>query len=154
MPSRYRNYVLDTNLLRPLTDSRNDFHVTVRAYYSRVNRDCLWIPVVAVVESLRGGVNNIKDSDSDKDANRKYDLFLTYYDFLKQHQILPLAGDSTAFKSASAPKGVRDRRIAASALARGFTIATADVDDFLAIGVPQQFVVDWTVDPQFALDIT
>ena len=73
MPSKYRNYVIDTNLLRPLTDSRNSLHAIVRAYYSRVNNDCLWIPVVAVVESLRGAVNSIKDSDSDKDAKRKYD---------------------------------------------------------------------------------
>ena len=117
----------------------------MRAHYNLVHHDCLWIPVVAVVESLRGGVNSIKDGDPDRVVKRKYELFLAYYDFLKQHQVLPLGDEFSTIKQPKTPKGVRDRRIASIALAHKYTIATFDVDDFETLGVPSEYLANWGI---------
>jgi predicted nucleic acid-binding protein len=156
MPSRFTQYVIDTNILRPLTDGNDELHAIVHGYYDATFKECIWIPDIAVVESLRGQVNSIRDGHSDKVAKKGYELFRVYFHFLRQHRNLEFNDAavliSKQLKSRSGPKGTRDRRIAASALARGYHIVTRNTQDFIDLGVPGSMLVNWAMDPNFGKD--
>jgi predicted nucleic acid-binding protein len=143
---KYKRFLVDTNMTRPLCDKRNGHHGIVRDHYEFVRPENVWFPIITVVESLRGAVNSIKDGESDRIVKAKYEAFLIYFRFLSEHKLLEFSQEAAEL-SGRMPKiiGARDRRIAACALVHGFTLVTANRKDFLALGVSEDMIVDWTI---------
>ncbi len=151
--SRYPDYLLDTNQLRALLEINNANHVIAQDHYDHVPKETICIPVVTVVESFRGHVNNVKPNDPLKRTKVKYAFFLTYFRWLSNHRILEFDDACLVqyenLKKPETPVEENDKRIAAIALCRNCKIVTANRRHFVALGVPEDQIVDWMIARDF-----
>ena len=140
-------------MLRPLTDTHSEIHTIVRSYYERVPRQRILIPVVALIECLKGHVNVLGRDEALHMVVKKYSIFGDYYAFLRSHDIAQFDGEAASiYESLSGSGGVQDRRIAAIALRHRCKVVTRNVEHFLSAGLPPEFVVNWTVKEEFLTD--
>ncbi len=110
----------------------------------------LWISVVTAEESIRGAFKLIKDHQQTARVTLGYQFLTKILYALNQYQILPF--DNVAYTSfQSIPIHIRrhiktrDSRIAASALSRGYTLVTRNLQHFQQ--VPRLICEDWTKPP-------
>lgn len=144
-------YVLDTDTIGNALHRSKDHPDLVRKIKSAKSNE-LWISVVTAEELVAWGFNSVR-----KSGNQKYPRIIKAYKLLydrlidlKQLQILPF--DEAAYNEyKTIPAAVQnrigknDRRIAATALSRGFTVITHNVEHFKL--VPRLKYDDWTPAP-------
>ncbi len=108
----------------------------------------IWISIVTAQESIRGAFKLIKDNQQTARVTVGYHVLSKILASLSQYQILTF--DDLAFaKFQTIPIDIRraiktrDSRIAASALSRGFTVITRNIQHFEQ--VPGLKCADWTI---------
>lgn len=127
---------LDTNVASELMNGEPNPRVS--AWFLQQPRHTLYVPSVVMGELLHG-VAILPE------GKRKESLSRTVEEWLQKFEgrILPLDGDAARCyaalaakaRSAGQPMGQNDAYIAATAQARGFAIATRDVQPFKAAGL-------------------
>jgi predicted nucleic acid-binding protein len=144
-------YVLDTDTIGNALHRSDEYPHLVRKIREANQRD-LWISVVTAEELIAWGFNRVRDR-----RNQIYPRIINAYKILfdrlndlKPLQILPF--DEAAYREfAAIPAvvqnviGTNDRRIAATALSRGFRVVTHNTQHFRL--VPRLLVEDWTAAP-------
>jgi predicted nucleic acid-binding protein len=144
-------YVLDTDTIGNALHRSNAYPHLVRKIRDANQRE-LWISVVTAEELIAWGFNAVRDRRNQGYPHiiNKYKILYDRLNDLKSLQILPF--DEAAYREfTSIPPdvqrviGTNDRRIAATALSRGFTIVTHNVGHFSL--VPHLNVEDWTAAP-------
>lgn len=144
--SKFVGYLIDTNTLRALVE-KNTFALE---NYRKVFADRILIPVITYAEEIRGWVNPV--GNDEKKAETCYRMLLLYLAVINKHEVLPYTAEARAmFDKLPSGVGVRDKRIAACALAHGYTVVTTNRRDFEQL-LPEERFVDWTVDPNFNKD--
>lgn len=134
-------YLIDTNTLRALVE-KNPFTL---AHYRRVFSDRILIPVIVYTEEVKGWVN--PPGNDEKKADTCYKMLMRYLAVMGNHRVLPYSDEAkTVVSSLPANIGVRDKRIAACAIAIGYTVVTTNDKDFKYL-LPEDRYVDWTKDP-------
>lgn len=144
-------YVLDTDTIGNALHRSTAYPHLVRKISEANPRD-LWISIVTAEELVAWGYNAVR-----KDRNKLYPRIITAYKLLfdrlndlKSLQILPFDEDAHREYIAIPPDvqtiiGTNDRRIAATALSRGYRVVTHNTRHFNL--VPRLIVEDWTFDP-------
>ena len=107
----------------------------------------VWISIVTAEESIRGAFKLIKDNQNTARITLGYQFLSKTFRAFSQYQILPFDDDAyTAFHAIPIEirrnMKTRDSRIAASALSRGFTVVTRNLQHFQQVsGLKCE---DWT----------
>lgn len=108
----------------------------------------IWISVVTAEESIKGAFKLIKDYQNSARVTLGYQFLSKTLFALTKYQILPF--DDAAYEAfQQIPLDIRrniktrDSRIAASALSRGFTVVTRNIQHFEQVSGLS--CVDWTV---------
>jgi tRNA(fMet)-specific endonuclease VapC len=141
-------YVLDTNIVSTLLDQRRNNLNLSRRILAEVSEH-LFISVITVEEIISGGLSSVNRVRQTPAVVSKYQDFVWLFDALHRFQILPYT--STAYQIYRSMTmrqkrvGTQDCRIAATAIALGYTVVTANTSDFYKIGGVA--VEDWTIDP-------
>ena len=129
-------YLLDTNVISELRKgSRADSNVV--AWSGGVNSNEMFISVISIME-LRMGILSLARKD-----NRQADVLAHWLDNSVipafAGRILPIdlpVANQCAILHVPDPRSDRDALIAATALTHGMTVATRNIKDFRATGVP------------------
>ena len=140
-------YVLDTDTLSNfLINSRNYPQLTRRL--QQTNNRLLFVSVISVEEYLRFVLANIQRDRNTPRLIERYADLLQFLEQMRDFTLLPFdAQAQTAF--ANLPSAIRqhhpnDCRIAAIAIARGYTVITRNTRHFAQI--PGVTFDDWTLD--------
>ena len=128
--------VVDTNVISE--SIRNDPDPSVRAGLNRQVPSTLYVSTVTVAELLTG-VEMLADGNR-KDVLRAavaealhlFDGRVLAFDVEAAHALAAIAATT---RSAGRPVSMADGQIAATALSRGFEVATRDTTPFVAAGV-------------------
>lgn len=120
---------------------------TLEARILETDDSLIWISVVTAEESIRGAFKVIQNNQNTPRVTLGYDFLSKALYALGLYQILPFDADAfAAFQNIPIEIrraiGTRDSRIAASALSRGFTVITRNLEDFQR--VPGLNCEDWT----------
>jgi predicted nucleic acid-binding protein len=107
----------------------------------------IWISIVTAEESIRGAFKLIKDNQNSARVTLGYRFLSKTLFALRQYQILPFDEDAyAAFQTIPIEIRrsikTRDSRIAASALSRGYTVVTRNVQHFQQVS--GLVCEDWT----------
>ena len=129
--------VVDTNVISE--SIRTDPDPSVRAWLNRQVPSTLYVSTVTVAELLTG-VEMLADGNR-KDVLRAavaealhlFDGRVLAFDVEAAHALAAIAATT---RSAGRPVSMADGQIAATALSRGFEVATRDTTPFVAVGVP------------------
>jgi len=109
-------------------------------------RDSLWVSVITVEEVVQGAISLIRRNEQMGKHLSGYALLAKVVPDLAAFQILPYDGDADRIYRAMSPAtrrvGRNDCRIAASAIACGYTVVTRNGRDFAQI--PDVRWEDWT----------
>jgi tRNA(fMet)-specific endonuclease VapC len=143
-------YLLDTNIVR-----NSLFHPESHPYLAHkirtVRQRDQYISIVTAEELIAfrwGAIQHCNKTRSGRIVEAYHDLSELLEDF-KRLQIVPFDDAAYRIFQDLAPFqtsiGTQDRRIAATALARDYTVVTANTQDFEII--PGLKVEDWTVHP-------
>lgn len=144
-------YILDTDTLSFSLYRSDEFPHLIRKI-EETDPGEMWISVVTAEELIAWGFNQVRNSRKQKFPHiiRVYQILFDRINDLKELQILPF--DEAAYREfiaipAEVQKviGTNDRRIAATALSRGFTVVTHNVQHFSL--VPRLRVEDWAAAP-------
>jgi tRNA(fMet)-specific endonuclease VapC len=139
-------YLLDTNIISTFLDQRRNN----RSLVNRLLREPpnhLFISIITVEEIMRGALAAVERYKHQPSIVEKYGIFEELFNDL--HRFNLVAYDTNAqqvFQAMTAAQkriGVRDCRIAATAIALDYTIVTANVQDFQKIGGVS--IEDWTI---------
>lgn len=128
-------YLLDTNVLSEIRKPAHVADSTVRAWFSGLNAETLWVSVISVLE-IELGIARIERRDPTQ-AQRLQSWLED--DLLEVFEYRILAVDLPVARAAARlhvpdPKSERDALIGATALVNGCTIATRNVKDFNGMG--------------------
>lgn len=129
--------VVDTNVISE--SIRTDPDPSVRAWLNRQVPSTLYVSTVTVAELLTG-VEMLADGNR-KDVLRAavaevlhlFDGRVLAFDVEAAYALAAIAATT---RSAGRPVSMADGQIAATALSRGFEVATRDTTPFVAAGVP------------------
>lgn len=144
-------YILDTDTIGNALHRSDEYPHLVGKIQAANQRD-LWISVVTAEELIAWGFNSVRDRRNQGYPHiiNKYKILFDRINDLKSLQILPF--DEAAYREfANIPAavqtaiGTNDRRIAATALSRDYTVVTHNVQHFAL--VPRLRVEDWTAAP-------
>jgi predicted nucleic acid-binding protein len=143
-----RGIVLDTNVIseprRPRPDPR------VLEWYRAQDVDDLWLTTVVAAEllfgvlSMPGGTRRqLQEAWLDDQLCRTFAARILPFDLAAARAYADLA---LRARAKGRPANVADAQIAAVATVRGFVVATRNVSDFEALGVPLINPWEWTPD--------
>lgn len=69
-------YLLDTNFVSILLNSRNPKHETVKTFFAGISQSPVWLSIIALAEIERGLKTTLKiDIDKQKEVRRKISLY-------------------------------------------------------------------------------
>ena len=140
-------YVLDTDTLSNALASSRNYPQLARRILQTDSR-LLFVSVISVEEYLRLVLANIQRDRNTARVVERYSTLLLFLEQIRVFTLLPFdAQAQTAF--ANVPSAIRqhhpnDCRIAAIAIARGYTVITRNTRDFAQI--PGVTFDDWTLD--------
>ncbi|MFE3545160.1 type II toxin-antitoxin system VapC family toxin [Nocardia sp. NPDC059177] len=131
------NYLLDTNVLSELRKSAKAADPAVRAWTSARRPSELYLSVVTIME-LDIGIGRVERRDDEQGKRLRAWLEDTVLDtFAGRILDIDLAvARRAAHMHVPDPRPERDTLIAATAGEHGMTVATRNVKDFTATGVP------------------
>lgn len=130
-------YILDTNVIRAIFHHKGQQpHLETRL--KQTPYEHLYISIVSVEEILRGTLELFRNYERQELFAKAYAFIDSLVADLAEFQILSFDQEAEEFHRRMSAKAKRrgrgDCRIAASALANGYTVITRDEDDFKAIG--------------------
>jgi tRNA(fMet)-specific endonuclease VapC len=141
-------YVLDTNIVSSLLDQRRKNLNLSRRILAEAPEH-LFVSLITVEEIISGGLSSVNRARQTPIIVSKYKDFGWLFDTLHQFQILPYTSAAEQIYRAMTTRqkrvGTQDCRIAATAMALGYTVVTANTTDFYNIG--GLAVEDWTIQP-------
>lgn len=142
-------YLLDTNIVSNILYHPETYPYLVHKVKT-VKQDSLYVSIVTAQEMVNGRLRSLAQQ-----GNQHFPKIVQHYRYLQEalddvrrFKIAPY-GEAEYREFEKIPKhikgGIMDRRIAATALARNFTLVTANVQHFE--GIPNLAVQDWTTRP-------
>jgi tRNA(fMet)-specific endonuclease VapC len=121
-------------------------HPPLRAHFEAVPPDSIAVSVVTVEEALRGRLAVLARQTTGQDRERAYAKLMETVRFFSAIQVVLFDArceqQFQALRSRRVRMGTQDLRIAATALANGFTLVTRNRRDFER--VPGLTVEDWS----------
>jgi tRNA(fMet)-specific endonuclease VapC len=121
-------------------------HPPLRARFEALSPDLIAVSVVTVEESLRGRLAVLARRSSGEERERAYAKLMETVRFFASIQVVLFDArceeQFQALRSRCVRVGTQDLRIAATALAHGFTLVTRNRRDFER--VPGLTVEDWS----------
>ena len=138
-------YVLDTNTIKAVLRNPTPYLT------ERINAvpDQIFVSIVVAEEMIRGVLKTLHENQHRPEVTRQYDFLRRLIADLGLFPVLPYDDAAEAIYQGFPPHikrvGLRDCRIAASAMARQpeqFTVITRDLDDFRSIGAQCENWID------------
>ena len=128
-------YILDTNTIKAIL--RNPTPYLLRRITS-TQYELLYISVVVAHEMIRGVIAELSKNERTPLVTRHYEFLRNVIGDVNRFQILPYDDKAERifqeFPPAVKRVGLRDCRVAASALSRDFTVITRNIGDFEQTG--------------------
>jgi tRNA(fMet)-specific endonuclease VapC len=140
-------YLLDTNIVSTFLDRRRNSQILTRRILSQPPEN-LFINIVTIEEMMQGELGSINRLRHKPRVVVAYQGFEALFSALNRFQIVSYTDEiDRTYRSMTLEQkrvGTQDCRIAATAIALGMTVVTANVTDFRKIGTV--VIEDWTVD--------
>jgi tRNA(fMet)-specific endonuclease VapC len=142
-------YLLDTNIVSTFLDRRRNSQILTRRILSQPP-ETLFISVTTIEEMMQGELGSINRLRHKPRVVMAYQGFEELFSALNQFQHISYTDEiDRIYRSMTLEQkrvGTQDCRIAATAIALGMTVVTANVSDFRKIGTVE--IEDWTVNSE------
>jgi tRNA(fMet)-specific endonuclease VapC len=141
-------YLLDTNIISTALDQRRNNQFLAHRILNQ-SPESIFISIITVEEMMRGELGGIHRLRHKPNVVTVYRAFEGLFEALHRFQVISYTSEiEQIYQSMSLEQkrvGTQDCRIAATAIAHGFTVVTANTHDFYKIGGVA--VEDWTIEP-------
>jgi tRNA(fMet)-specific endonuclease VapC len=140
-------YLLDTNIVSTFLDQQRNSPLLTRRILKQAP-ETMFISIITVEEMMQGELGAINRLRHRPNIVTVYRAFEGLFDALHRFQIVSYTNEiDQIYRSMTLAQkrvGTQDCRIAATAIASGFTVVTANTSDFYKIG--NVTIEDWTID--------
>jgi tRNA(fMet)-specific endonuclease VapC len=140
-------YLLDTNIVSTFLDQRRNSPLLTHRILKQAP-ETMFISIITVEEMMQGELGAINRLRHRPNIVTVYRAFEDLFDALHRFQVISYTDAiDQIYRSMSLVQkrvGTQDCRIAATAIAGGFTVVTANTSDFYKIG--NVTIEDWTID--------
>jgi tRNA(fMet)-specific endonuclease VapC len=140
-------YLLDTNIVSTFLDQQRNSPLLTRRILKQAP-ETMFISIITVEEMMQGelgAINRLRHRPNIVTVDRAFEGL---FDALHRFQIVSYTNEiDQIYRSMTLAQkrvGTQDCRIAATAIASGFTVVTANTSDFYKIG--NVTIEDWTID--------
>ena len=136
-------YILDTNTVEAILRNPTPY---LQRRITSTRYELLYISVIVAHEMIRGVLVELSKNERSRHVSRHYEFLRNVIGDISRFQILLYDDEAErifqAFPPAVKRIGIKDCRIAASALSRNFTVITRNGDDFEQTGARYENWVD------------